>query len=253
MSDPLAITESLGVCGCLLKDGSQCMGRILSLGQEGVLLEGECENPNCKAAHAIPIGKVKPEVLVARRLEQAELPARFLGLTFDEDDHNCDTLRTLREWIKDYSNGPLPAPALWGEPGRGKTHLLTLICIGLIRKYKAQVWFCSARSLTREMRDFDNERDNWSKLVGVEVLVIDDLGAQRPTEWRNDLIAELVDSRYESERPILVASNLPPEAWVEERAIDRRTESRLVTGMTFGLELKGPDRRALENGQNGSL
>lgn len=178
----------------------------------------------------------------AQKRQQANLPQRFLGVKFEEDEQNKSTLFALRSWLADFKEGNgLPSPAVWGNAGRGKTHLLSAVCARLIRECDASVWFRSARSLLRDLQDFDGDADRtWKRATTVAVLALDDLGAQQATDWRQDQIADLIDARYEAELPILVATNFPPKAWPE--AMDARTASRL-RGMTFALELRGPDRR----------
>lgn len=179
------------------------------------------------------------------RLEQASLPLRFLGLKFEEDETNRSTLSALRSWIADYRKGErLPAPALYGHAGRGKSHLLTAVCTRLVRECDASVWFRPTRSLLRDLQDFDGDAERaWKRAVTVDVLALDDFGAQQVTDWRHDQIADLVDGRYERELPVVLATNFAPKAWRD--ATDERTASRL-RGMTFALELGGPDRRQIQ-------
>ena len=105
--------------------------------------------------------------------------------------------------------------------------------------------FTAVRLLLRDLQRFDNDvvrGQAWERAVTVPVLALDDLGAERVTDWRLDQIADLVDERWQAERPIVVASNFPPKLWRD--AVEERTASRLA-GMTFPVELCGRDRRQL--------
>lgn len=184
----------------------------------------------------------------ALRLEQAQIPDRFLGCRFDTTPDNEVAVTGVHDWIDKYDGTPLPAPALWGLAGRGKSHLLAAACTRLIRTRDVTGMFCTARGLLRDLQDFNGAADRtWQRAVTVDVLALDDLGAQQGTDWRHDQLADLIDSRYQARLPILIATNYPPSQW--PAVLDARTASRL-TGMTFPLELRGGDRRqvTLETG-----
>lgn len=220
--------------------GKMCGGSVRSWTSEQWVYYS-CDR--CKIERVRHVSTADPDARKRVRLEQAGLPDRFVGLKFEQTVENADALEQIRRWVDGYRDLPLPAPALHGEQGRGKTHLLTAICTRLVREQEAQVMFRSARSLLRELQRFDNEVQvtaTWERAKTVDVLALDDLGAQRATDWRHEQLAELIDERYERDLPVLVATNFHPEAWGQ--MLDERSVSRL-RGMTFGVELRGVDRR----------
>ena len=233
------------VCGSFLPDGTLCQGRVLVDREIGALIQGDCEN--CGACFAFPIAKAHPRIRRERNLERAHLPAKFIDKRLKEDEHNRPVLEALRSWLASFDAGDLssglPGPALWGAAGRGKTHTLVALCRKLITEKDLTVAWFSARSLLRELQGFDADaKAAWEGAVAVDVLALDDLGAQRQTDWRLDQLADLVDERYQHERPVVLATNYPPSAWPD--MLDARTASRL-RGMTFPVELRGSDRRQL--------
>jgi DNA replication protein DnaC len=78
-----------------------------------------------------------------------------------------------------------------------------------------------------------------------ELLVLDDLGAERETAWSASVLFMLLDRRYREFKPTVVSSNLMP-AEISDRMGDR-VASRLAAGA--GVLLDGPDRRL--GGQGG--
>jgi DNA replication protein DnaC len=198
----------------------------------------------CGTEWAKHVSKVDPGVRRQTKLEQAGLPAAFQGLKFEETEDNRPALFMLRAWLADCEKGdPMPAPAVWGLPGRGKSHLLTAVCSRLIVEQDATVMFTSVRGLLRDLQRFEDEVKRgrvWERATTVPFLALDDVGAQRATDWRFEQFAELIDERYVNELPTLLATNLPRSQW--SQTMDARTASRLA-GMTFLTELKGPDRR----------
>lgn len=220
--------------------GKLCGGHMTSKTEDG-WVHYCCDR--CGIERVRHIATADPEARKRIRLEQAGLPERFVGIDFDPSPENAQACEQVRQWVLGFKERPLPAPALWGEQGRGKTHLLTAICVRLIRERDAQVMFRSVRSLLRELQRFGNEvqvTEAWQRAKTVDVLALDDLGAQRVTDWRHEQLAELIDERYEADLPILVATNYQPEGWGQ--VLDERSVSRLA-GMTFGVELRGVDRR----------
>lgn len=237
----------LGICGAFVKEG-RCPGTIVSDGSIGNLIEGECSK--CGAAHAIPTIKADAEVRRLVRMQRANLPALFLGQKFEEDDENRDALEQVRSWLESlppasmWNRDDCPrlekSPALWGQPGRGKSHLLAAMCVRLINS-DLSVLYVATRKLLRDLQRFDADAQSmWDRAVTVPVLALDDIGAEQATEWRHDQLADLVEERYARDRPILIATNWPPSQW--DRVMDGRTASRL-RGMTFSVELAGHDRR----------
>lgn len=208
----------------------------------------------------------------AHRIERAEFPPEFHDRPFEETAANKSVLFRARAWVRDYVEWqkecerlarherprPPKAPGLYGLPGRGKSHLLVETCTFLIDECDATVLFRSTQTLLRELQQFNvpqqgqrrgrSEADEaWDRVITVDVLALDDLGAQRDTEWRTDQIADLIDVRYERQLPILLATNFPPGMW-EGDLVDLRGASRLAA-MVIPEEIRGVDRRQLDIGQ----
>jgi len=72
------------------------------------------------------------------------------------------------------------------------------------------------------------------------LLFIDDMGAEKPSEWTQEKLYEVIDERYARCLPLIVTSNLPPRSLAEH--VGERTASRLAEMCTL-VPLTGPDRR----------
>jgi len=228
------------ICGQLTFEG-KCEGTLVPREEVGVLLELQCRK--CGTWAALPLLKVRPEVRRQQRMQAAALPSKFRGKRFERTPENESSVAKVTEWLAGFSEHPLPAPALWGGAGHGKSHLLAAISARLISEADVSVAFFSARSLLRQLQDFEKAdvRDAvWKRAAEVDVLALDDVGAQQQTDWRNDQLADLIDVRYENDRSIVIATNFPLSMWGD--MFDERTVSRL-RWMTFPVELCGTDRR----------
>lgn len=78
-------------------------------------------------------------------------------------------------------------------------------------------------------------------LADLELLILDDLGSERPTEWTAERLYALVNRRWLEERPTIVTSNLASGEL--QQAVGPRVYSRLVGNGSVGIGLSGPDRR----------
>lgn len=145
---------------------------------------------------------------------------------------------------------------LVGSIGAGKTHLAVGALKALVAERGAQGLFCDYRELLREIQNTYNpqvsttELDILKPVMEAEILVMNDLGAIRPSEWVWDTISMILNSRYNSIRTTIITTNyaaLPPGAGGrhEETLGDRigeRMRSRLCE-MCRVVEMNGQDYR----------
>jgi DNA replication protein DnaC len=151
--------------------------------------------------------------------------------------------------------------------GVGKTHLAVGVLRRLIRERGARGLFCDYRELLKNIQNSYNPQVNTTELellkpvFAAEVLVLDDLGAQKPNEWVWDTVALILNSRYNDKLTTIITTNYPdlpqstgyridPEGKTsakktEETLGDRigdRMRSRLAE-MCVRVEMTGEDLR----------
>jgi DNA replication protein DnaC len=137
-----------------------------------------------------------------------------------------------------------PSLLLVGATGRGKTYQ----AYGAIRALSASGVGLSWTATTaadmygqlRPRHRVDSETE-FERYLNVGMLVLDDLGAAKGTEWNEEVNYRLINHRYEHELPTLITSNVPPAKLAE--AMGERVASRL-TEMSQRVVLRGTDRRA---------
>lgn len=132
-----------------------------------------------------------------------------------------------------------------GKPGNGKTHLLAAIAKAVMGKGHT----CIVRSVPALLERFKqsyeqdsrfNESDLHSALFDVELLGLDDLGAERANEWAQAKLYYLIDERYKARKSIIVTTNATMEEL--ERRLDLRTLDRLCE-MCDIVEVTAPSWR----------
>lgn len=244
--------EPFGVCTSMTApQAAPCPGtmRIIADESDSVLTVVRCEE--CRHDATVPTRHLDPSAGRERLIELAGIPARFIGVPLQRTNANGPAMNAIKAWLSDDDRTLpraerlqrlLPAPALWGVAGVGKSHTLAALAIRLIDR-DIRVLFRSARQLLRELQRFedsDARERAWKRVISVDVLLLDDVGAQHDSAWKQDQIADLVDERYEQQLPIVLATNFAPSTW--DQMLDERTCSRLA-GLTFPVEVAGADRR----------
>jgi len=100
-----------------------------------------------------------------------------------------------------------------GAVGVGKTHLAVAILRELIERYQVRGLFYQFGALLRQIQDSYNPISQSSELKVVqpvfdaEVLVLDELGASKPTDWVRDTMMQIINTRYNDKRVTIFTTN----------------------------------------------
>jgi len=167
----------------------------------------------------------------------AAIPSRFVWASLaDVTDQPPVVAESLAEWAADPHGRNL---LLLGPVGVGKTHA-AVAAVRAAHDRGSEVVFLPVVELLDQLRPGGPE-GALEQLMHADVLVLDDLGAERPTEWTGERLYALINRRWLEERPTVATTNLEPDPLRE--AVGERVFSRLVGNEAVVVRLTGEDRR----------
>ena len=192
--------------------------------------------------------------LVAKRRARgvsSVIPRRFRDVSFElaeNDGIAPDVLDAVREFADQVEDRLDSGRGLWlmGDVGTGKTTLAMLVSKAAAEAGRTVAIYSLPRLLARIRRTYDGEpgEDSYleffDRLTSVDLLHIDDLGAEKRSDWVLEQLYAIVDERYQSQRSMVVTSNLDHDQLKEQ--IGSRVVSRLAE-ICRELPLWGEDRR----------
>ncbi len=157
-----------------------------------------------------------------RLLEAARVPHRYEHCELSEfvpTTASLDTAKLVAEkFVDEYPTSPPLGLMFMGTPGVGKTHLAVGIIKRLIREKGVECIFRTFPELLKEIQNSYNPISKTSELsllapvLDVEVLVLDELGAQNPSSWVLDTVGYILNYRYNEDRVTVVTTNFLDEA-----------------------------------------
>ena len=157
-------------------------------------------------------------------------------------------VRIVRRWVEELDENLAACCGLWlmGDTGTGKTSLAMLISRMALEAGRSVAIYSLPKLLARIRRTYDSEPGRLLPLLRApdlrrDLLHIDDLGAEKRSDWVLEQLYALVNERYEAERSMLVTTNLDQQQLEDQSG--PRTVSRLVEICGDPLPLFGPDNR----------
>lgn len=219
-----------------------CDGSGWILGPEDVARPCECREQRLKRGRNKGVASV--------------IPPRYRGVSFDRPPvsdmaHHPETreaLKKVRAFIEGLDSNLESGQGIWlfGDTGTGKTTLAMLVSKEALAKGHSVAIYSLPKLLARIRRTYDGEPggDSYSaffkRLTSVDLLHIDDFGAEKRSDWVLEQLYALVNERYEDERSVMLTTNLTVDKLEDQ--IGRRTVSRL-TETCEQVPLFGADRR----------
>ena len=191
-----------------------------------------------------------------RKLGAALIPVRFREKSFDDyvtaTAKQKKALAVCREYAENF---PEHCDAgrcllLLGNVGTGKTHLAAAIANHVMRNTTATAVYRTVGGILQHIKgSYDRqseytESQAFAAYTGPHLLVIDEVGATKPTEFELATLFAIINGRYEEQLPTIVISNLPGTELagaLGERCVDRLREGG---GIAVGFDWESARARA---------
>ena len=175
-----------------------------------------------------------------QRLASASIPKRYEHCTLDTFREKSTVLRNAKHRVQEFVDLWPTMPEgkgllLMGGCGTGKTHLAVAALNEIINSGKAgRVMFSNFQDLIQEIQaSFDNDQvpsksELLRPLLEVDLLVLDELGSQKPTTFVQDILYYVINTRYNSELATIFTTNyFDRSAEAKEETLEQRIGTRL--------------------------
>ncbi len=236
--------------------------------KDGILYCGKCHTPK-QGIYTVGKKTIKPLLLCkcgqeAYEKEEAEKKAKerelyidrlrrsgiqdekLLKCSFDIDDSpETQQSQAFRRYVDNWNEiaekniGLL----LFGGVGTGKSFYGGCIANEIISRYTTPVIVTSIPRILNSLFGVEDKNGYISKLAGVPLLIIDDLGAERDTDYALEQIYTVIDERYKANKPLIVTTNLSFEALKNPSDIRYKRIYDRVIEMCIPFNLSGVSRR----------
>lgn len=195
--------------------------------------------------------RCRPQIIARNRARSlsAVIPKLYDGIAFDRypitEIEPQATVAATRRFVAKIDENVRAGRGLWfmGPVGTGKTSLAMLVTQAALQAGRSAARYTLPSLLSQIRNTFDSGSHSQllERLVAVDLLHIDDIGAEQSTPWVLEELYTIINARYEEQRSIVITTNIDDRETLCEQ-ITERTVSRL-TEMCDELPVLGEDRR----------
>lgn len=203
------------------KDGVLVCGKCHTNKEKKIQLAGECVTVRCickcESEERERIQKQKDYEEEMRRIERlkvaslmdAKLKSATLK-TFTQKEDNQKLYTIVKNYVDNFetfykSNRGL---LFWGTVGTGKSYAAACIANELLNRKIPVVMTSFVKVLQVIQDNTENETGFVNRLCAARLLIIDDLGTERNTDYALEKVYNVIDSRYRTGKPLILTTNL---------------------------------------------
>lgn len=186
----------------------------------------------------------------ARRIEFLRIQgfdnAEMQGWTFQNDDGKQPKVtKAARAYCERFEEFKQQRKGLlfYGNVGTGKTYAAACIANELISRGVPVLMTNFSRIINRLQERFEGRQKYLDSLNNFDLLIIDDLSAERNTEFMNEAVYTVIDARYRAGLPLIVTTNINVQKMMSETELARQRIFSRVLEQCHPIEVAGSDRR----------
>jgi len=172
------------------------------------------------------------------------VPREFKNASLAQGGMQKSSYKEILSWLKELEHMLI----LLGCPGCGKT-FTSVACLNWLfsKKQYLDLEFVKARDLFQHLKHLYSshlsDKDSVDRLKRCHILVLDDLGATKNSEWEGEVILDILDARWGSYAPTIISTNFTiPELGDK---LDGRIVSRMLDSRNLKVENWEEDRRSI--------
>lgn len=184
------------------------------------------------------------------------LDPKFSNATFkvfEENSYNSKNLQTAKRYCEKFVQLLAKNQGLlfYGDNGTGKSFTAACIANDIIERYQYSVIITTTANIADSSFAKSTEKYEWFMQLSREadLLVIDDFGAERNTEFVMERIFDFVDSRYKAAKPVIITTNLSLTEMINETDRRKKRIYDRIFEMCYPMEFKGPSWRQKISGK----
>ena len=197
---------------------------------------------------------------IERKFSLDNLGERFQNCRFDTfilKEGNRKAAEMARGYALNFGDYGGESLLIWGKPGNGKSHLAAAVCHEIRAKGFIPVFQTMPELLERIRNTFnkkshESEREIMDALRECDLLVLDDIGAEKVTDWVLDVLFRIIDGRYRNKKPTMFTTNfsptdllyrfMPERPTAEQEIAAKRIHDRILE-VSIIVENKAPSHR----------
>lgn len=175
--------------------------------------------------------------------------SNMLTWTFANDDgKNAKISNAMKNYVKNFTDFKKDGKGLllYGTVGTGKTYFAACIANALIDEGYSVLMTNFARLTNSIQGTFDGKNEFIDSLQRYTLLIIDDLGAERKSEYMQETVFNIIDARYRSGLPFIITTNLTAEEIKKPQEVGYSRIYDRILERCFPVAVTGESRRRQE-------
>ena len=167
--------------------------------------------------------------------------------TFDKDNGKNPVMKVARDYVDKWSDALSgnTGLVLWGDVGTGKTFFAACIANALVEQ-NVSVKMTNFSTILNDLFTESDKNKYLNRLNDHSLLIIDDLGIERGTEYALEQVYNVIDTRYKSGKPLIVTTNLTLDELKAPTDIPHKRIYDRVLGMCVPVMFNGVNFRKEE-------
>ena len=168
-----------------------------------------------------------------------------MNWTFQNGDKDNPVVKIAEDYVRNWDEMKKKHVGylLWGSVGTGKSYIAGCIANALLEQ-EVTVKMTNFNMILNELFSVEDKAEYIRALMGYELLIIDDLGADRSSEYALENVFSVIDLRCCSGKPLIVTTNLPLGKLKSEIEVDKKRIYDRILAMCVPVKVDGTSRRA---------